>query len=239
MPFGLSKLTTLFPALRVETNGKNSFNIFGEIHVKASWGGFTVNEYFSIRILAEDFPALPPICFELSEKNTTYHVNPQKNLCLGSPRVLHEEIVAQPDIVFFINKFIIPFFFSFRYYEKYGESPFGELAHGGNGIFPRYREILRVSDTAICIFLTYGTKFLYRGHHFCPCGSGLALRKCHGPRLRALFENYHPALLHIDLENCVHALKSRGSGQQIILLEQRYIKAKNVLNTLIRGRGRG
>lgn len=236
MAFGLSTLTTHFPDLNVKINGKNSFEILGDIYVNATWGGFTVAESFTIQIVAENFPTLPPLCYELSHKNTTYHINPEKDLCLGSPRILYEKIEANPDIIFFINRFVIPFFFSFRYHQKHGKSPFGELAHGGDGILPRYREIFKTSDLAICILLTYGTKFLYRGHHFCPCGSGLTLRKCHGPKLRALFENYPPELLLTDLNNCATSLGTRERQKK--RFTHRHDKAKKALKSFIKGRGR-
>lgn len=238
MPFGLSKLTAHFPSLNAEIKGEDSFDVVGDIYVNAHWGGFVVDEWFSIKITAENFPALPPLCIETSGKVINYHINPKKDLCLGSPRVLHEAIMALPDIIFYINKFVIPFFFSFRYHQQYGISPFGELAHGGDGLLPNYREIFKANDLTICTLLTYGTKFLYRGHHPCPCGSGLRLRKCHGPRLRALFENYHPALLLTDLENCAASLKICEIGHQKIIFEERFGKARKILNTLIKGRGK-
>lgn len=238
MPFGLSKLAKHFPSLNVKIRDKKSFEVVGDIHVNARWQEFVVDEWFSIKITATNFPDLTPKCIETSEKVTNYHVNPQKDLCLGSPRVLHEEIMAHPDIVFYINKFIIPFFFSFRYHQQYGVSPFGELAHGGDGLFPAYREIFKTSDLAICTLLTYGTKLLYRGHHLCPCGSGLRLRKCHGPRLRVLFKDYHPSLLLIDLENCAHSLKMHNMGHQETLFKGRYAKAIKILKTLVKERNK-
>lgn len=239
MPFGLSKLAEHFPALSVKIKNEAYFEIFGNIHIAASWGGFTVDELFTIKIVAEDFPARPPLCIETSGKNTKYHINPGNDLCLSSPRTLHDEITAHPNIIYYINKFVIPFFFSFKYHQTYGISPFGELAHGGDGLLPAYREIFRTNDIAICTLLTYGTKFLYRGHHFCPCGSGLALRKCHGPKLRALFENYHPSLLQVDLDNCADSLKKHVVGNKdYAFFSQRYVKAKKVLTALIKGRGK-
>ena len=238
MPFGLSKLADHFPSLSVIVYGKDSFEIVGDIHVNARWGEFIVDEWFSIKIIAENFPELPPVCVETSGKVISYHVNPQNNLCLGSPRVLHEEIMAHPNVVFYINKFIIPFFFSFRYHQRYGTSPFGELAHGGNGLFPFYREKFKTSDLAICTLLTYGANSLYRGHHSCPCGSGLRLRKCHGPRLRALFKDYHPALLLTELESCASSLKIHNMGPQRRLFEERYDKARKILKTLVKEYGK-
>lgn len=233
MPFGLSKLEEHFPFLNIKINGKNSFEIFGDIHVNAHWGKFNVDEWFSIKITAVNFPNLLPVCIETSGKVINYHVNSQGDLCLGSPRELYKEIKAQPDIVFYINKFVIPFLFSYRYNQQYGESPFGELAHGGDGIFPYYREKFKTNDLAICTLLTYGNKFLYRGHHLCPCCSGLKLRKCHGPKVRALFKDYHPAILLIELENCVESLIISNKEQKKIFFD-RFAKVRKILKTLVK-----
>ena len=233
MPFGLSRLAKSFPSLTVKIKGKSSFEIVGDIHVNAYWGEFAVNEWFSIKIIAENFPEIPPRCIETSGKVKDYHINREEDLCLGSPRSLYEELTEHPNIVFYINKFVIPFFFSFRYNQKYGVSPFGELAHGGDGLFPSYREIFKTNDLAICTLLTYGNKLLYRGHHACPCNSGLKLRKCHGPKLRAFFKNYHPSLLLINLKQCACSLEIKDAKLKEVF-KKRYDKAIKILNILVR-----
>jgi len=40
----------------------------------------------------------------------------------------------------------------------------------------------------------------YRGHHPCPCGSGLRVRKCHGPMLRDLHQHHTRQTLMLDFE---------------------------------------
>ena len=45
-----------------------------------------------------------------------------------------------------------------------------------------------VALTVVCFLFEHG----YRGHHYCPCGSGQKVRACHGPALRALHDHHTP-----------------------------------------------
>ena len=73
------------------------------------------------------------------------------------------------------------YFYSYEYYIRFGEFPFGERGHDLIGIVEAYQEIFNEQD----IFKVY--KLLqaislrkYKGHLLCPCNSGIITRKCHG-----------------------------------------------------------
>jgi hypothetical protein len=213
--YGFDKIEKWFPRLLVKQLDENDFEISGDIQVNGTWKDFSLDEKFSVKIVAKDYPRAIPICIETSGKVKDYHVNPteSKNLCLTSHLSIYKKLKKNSSIISYINELVIPFFVSFRYYEMYNISPFGELRHGGSGILDEYKEIFKTDNITTCILLTYGTSFLYRGHHLCPCGSNLQLRKCHGGKVRDLFDFYPLLMLASDISdiyNCLHALEKQN-----------------------------
>ena len=98
-----------------------------------------------------------------------------------------------------MNKLVIPYFYGYCHWKKYGEHPFGEHKHGAEGIVRYYIDELELVDevaalAVVCFLFEHG----YRGHHACPCGSGLNVRRCHGPKLRELHQHHTPETLRQD-----------------------------------------
>lgn len=82
-----------------------------------------------------------------------------------------------------IDNFVIPYFFGYSYFEKYGVMPFGERSHGAKGIKEFYKDFFNVdSEKKAMNFLKFIYSFKsykYKGHYMCPCGSGKRVRDCH------------------------------------------------------------
>jgi len=78
-------------------------------------------------------------------------------------------------------------------------------------------------------------KYLYRGHHLCPCRSGLVLRKCHGSNIRALFDGYSPALLCSDIINYLGDIDLKGNTEKHEALRSRLRKAIKIINKFVKG----
>jgi len=99
----------------------------------------------------------------------------------------------------FVNRLVVPYLYGYCYWKKHGRHPFDEAAHGYEGIVRHYVETLGLRDdlsalAVISLLLDHG----YRGHHNCPCGSGLRVRSCHGPALLALHRQHTPQTLRDD-----------------------------------------
>ena len=120
-------------------------------------------------------------------------------LCLAVPIEQRRIFFEQPTILGFVNKLVIPYLYGYSYWEKHGRHPFGEAAHGHDGILRHYVDTLCLPNdlaalAVICFLFEHG----YRGHHDCPCGSGLKVRTCHGQELRGLHEHHTPQTLQKD-----------------------------------------
>ena len=87
-----------------------------------------------------------------------------------------------------VRDYVEPYYFSYAFYKRYGEFPFGDRRHFVGGIIDTYGELFKEDDEATILKLLSGiARFAdYKGHHMCFCGSGKRLRDCHGKRLREI-----------------------------------------------------
>ena len=111
-----------------------------------------------------------------------YHVNPTDNtLCLGSPLSLRLKLSKKPTLVGFSENCLVPYLFAVSYKLKNGGPlPFGELAHGEDGLIADYLQLfgLKTKKQLNCTFRLLGMKKRLANKFLCPCGCGIRLGRC-------------------------------------------------------------
>lgn len=132
-------------------------------------------------------------------ERTYPHINDDGTLCLAIPVEQRRIFLEQPSLVGFVNRLVIPYLYGYCYWKQHGQHPFDEQQHGWEGIVQYYMDTLHLADelTAlafVCFLFQHG----YRGHHDCPCGTGLKVRNCHGPALRNLHRYHTPETVRHD-----------------------------------------
>lgn len=177
--------------------------VSGTLPFEASADGLeTIRESFEIElIIPHGFPDALPRVKEIGGQIVAEydHRNAGGTLCLAVPVEQRRVFFEQPTLLGFVNRLVIPYLYGYCFWKKYGRHPFDEAAHGYEGILRHYIDTLGLYDdlaalAVICFLFEHG----YRGHHECPCGSGLRVRACHGPALRALHEHHTPQTLRND-----------------------------------------
>ena len=177
--------------------------LFGTLSFQASVDGLeTITDSFDIELrIPNDFPNTLPRVGETSGRiDTDYdHRHPDGTLCLAVPAEQRRVFFGEPTLLGFVNRLVIPYLYGYRFFRKYGRHPFGEAAHGYEGILGYYVDRLDLDgDLAalkvICFLFEHG----YRGNHDCPCGSGRKVRACHGPALLALYKAHDEQSLRAD-----------------------------------------
>ena len=175
----------------------------GALPFEASADGLeTITESFEIELIVpSDFPQTLPRAKETGGRiEIDYdHCNPGGTLCLAVPVEQRRIFFGQPTLLGFVNRLVIPYLYGYCYWKKHGRHPFDEAAHGYEGILQHYIDTLGLHDevsalAVICFLFEHG----YRGHHDCPCGSGLRVRGCHGPALLALHQTHNLQSLQND-----------------------------------------
>lgn len=202
-----------------DKNGEYSVN--GILAFSASYTDITIEDNFEIFInIPKRYPSIPPSVKETGGRiPSEFHVNPGINtLCLGAPLEVKKNFFKNKTLIGFVDLLLIPFLYSYSYYEKKNRMPFGELRHGARGILDYYKELFQTNNTQVILnLLNLLISNSYRKNSPCPCKSGKSIKECHADILIDIIKIYSRQDI-IGEYNQVNALfqKSRGKFLQNI-----------------------
>lgn len=156
------------------------------------------------------FPLDEPVVYEIGEripKTPDRHINPGSNsCCLG---VWEEWILTTscPSFSGFMNELVNDYFTSQSWFELYGEWPYGQRSHGQQGVAEAYCSLLDIDldINAAESYLRLLEDNNIKGHRWCPCGSGLRLRKCHFSKIKELQMTIAPSMANKMLKRLTDA----------------------------------
>jgi len=163
--------------------------ISGTLRFSASYNNTRIEDAFNVEVtLPKDYPDSPPSSRELGGRiPKDYHQYIGGAMCLGAPLDVSMKFAKTPTLVGFVESLLIPYLFSFVQWESRGIMPYGELSHGGLGLYEYYQNLFESSSPiAVLGLLKVLADGDYRGHLPCPCDSKNRLRSCHGPLLRRI-----------------------------------------------------
>ena len=138
-------------------------------------------------VVPGDFPLAFPKVKELSNciDENYPHRYTDGQFCLASDLELKMFFSQDTDICSFIEKYVIPYLYTYRFYEEYGVYPYGERSHGPMGDLEYLKDLFGVDDWGqVLDIMLFVVQSPYRGHLLCPCGSGKRIRNCHGEILK-------------------------------------------------------
>lgn len=188
---------------------ENDFVLFGEIVLNHVFNGVRMTGKFNLEIVVpRDFPSAFPIVKELSKCIDENYSHRYKNgqFCLASNLELKMFFSQDTDICSFIEKYVIPYLYTYRFYEEYGVYPYGERSHGIMGDLEYLKDLFEVDSWGqVMDIVLFVAKSTYRGHLLCPCGSGKRIRNCHGVLIKKVMnaelqEECRVILLEIEKE---------------------------------------
>lgn len=183
-----------------------------------------ITEYFKIVIrIPKTYPTKLPEVFEIGGiiDETYDHLFDNGSACLGSPVEQQRVFARQPTLLGFVNNLVVPYLYGYCHWKTHGQHPFGELAHAGEGIIQFYVEKLRLKDeesamSVLCFLNLHG----YRGHHECPCGSGLKVRHCHAGQLFDLHQHHTSQTLRSEWYSAVQYCMRQYEDRKMRLSEK-------------------
>lgn len=180
-----------YPSFAIQRDN-DEYVIVGEILLNHVYNEVRMTGEFTIEIVITDkFPLEIPIVREISSGIATDypHINIDGELCLASELELKLFFAQSSDICLFIEKYIIPYLYSYCYYVAYGVYPYGERSHGMQGNLEYLKDLFEVDDWGqVFDIMMFVIQSPYRGHLACPCGSGERIRNCHGTVLKQLMD---------------------------------------------------
>ena len=133
----------------------------GRFIINARKENFEIHEAPLLRIIMnKDYPNILPVCYDLSNKINYDHVFQDGSLCVSTLLDLAITLKDSVSIQDYIDKFIIPYFLSYRYWQKTGKDLNGDRTHGAKGIFESLREYLscNLTDEELKILLCWASK---------------------------------------------------------------------------------
>ncbi len=178
------ELRQKYPYLFVEKRG-DEYSVRGTVFIEKD----DIKDRYEVEIqINRDYPKKVPIVKETGSKIAkTFHHNPDGSLCLEAPLAVYEVFRTNETLINFVDNLLVPYLYVRSHYLKYGTLPFGEHAHGAEGILEDYKKRFEIAeDSSVLLLLQILAEDTYRGHHLCPCGSEKKLRDCHGEYLLRL-----------------------------------------------------
>lgn len=133
----------------------------GRFIINARKENFEIHEAPLLRIIMnKDYPNILPVCYDLNKKIKYDHVFQNGSLCVSTLLDLAITLKDSISIQDYIDKFIIPYFLSYRYWQKTGKDLNGDRSHGTKGIFESLREYLscNLSDEELLFLLCWASK---------------------------------------------------------------------------------
>lgn len=184
---GLEGFLAEHPDMRVQPSPTGTLRLEGHLAFHADYdGGPPIHDAYRLRIdVPLSFPGDVPLVQELDgriPRDIDHHVFPTSgDLCLGSPLRLQLVARAANDLVDFIWRGVVPYLYAASYREQTGGSyPFGELAHGRDGLLDDYAQIfgLATPEQAERALRLLAMKRRLANKQPCPCGCGKRLGVC-------------------------------------------------------------
>ena len=163
---------------------KNGYIFYGELILNHTYENITLkNSLYISMFVPFTFPTDLPIVRDITKKiESEFHKNKNDILCLACDAEIHYELKRNNSVTIcdFIEKFLIPYLYSYTYYKKYNKIPYGQRSHGFQGVIEFYMDYFEINNTKIVLnILNQIVLNKYKGHNICPCGSGEKFRKCH------------------------------------------------------------
>jgi hypothetical protein len=172
------------PGLRLAPSRNGLVRLSGTLSFSAERPGLKrISDSFEVELVVpKEFPRELPIAREVGGRiPARFHTNHDGGLCLGSPTRQLLAIRGEPNLPAFVRNCLIPYFYGFAYDTLHGTMPFGELAHGRQGLCDDFRSLFAVANDTAAIEMVRlaGMNKRVANKLSCPCGSGLRLGKCH------------------------------------------------------------
>lgn len=182
-----------YPKNRIESL-KNKFFEISEISNNYIYGVLTVAHTFNKAYIFRKFKICIKLyngrfysCYEVNnEIPKEYHHHTSRediklktaSLCLAPNSEIKSFLKKSSNLSKFIDMFIIPYFFNFSYFDKFGEEMWSGYSHGKQGIKEYYLEKFNIDNEDLLIKIM---ELIQKNRYFynCPCGSKKEFSKCH------------------------------------------------------------
>ncbi|MCW8966525.1 MAG: hypothetical protein OQK82_07555 [Candidatus Pacearchaeota archaeon] len=173
------------PKLRIAEINDQRVVLSGEHYLKARLDGYqAIEDTYKLKfVFDKGYPSKLPQVFDVSDhfpRSQDYHVYKDGSFCLGSEFKIKYILHSDPSVEVFIARIVDPFLYAVSHRIQYGFYPFGELAHGEQGLLDDYEELFGVKGkvSVLAALKALGKRKREANKLVCSCGCGLKLGRC-------------------------------------------------------------
>lgn len=182
---GLEDFLAAHPKIRIAEINGDKVELAGEYHLKAKLAGSQlVDKTYQLRVVfSRNYPSeLPKVMDEgkYFPCNHDYHTYSDGSFCLGSELKIKSLLRDDYSITVFFEKVIDVFLYAVSHHIEYGSFPYGELAHGEQGLIDDYGELFGLSGKLAVLraLQALGKRKREANKLPCPCGCVQRLGRC-------------------------------------------------------------
>jgi hypothetical protein len=182
---GLEDFLASNPTMRLKQYGKDGIIIEGEYRFAASLPDHpTIQEVLFIKAeFPGSYPRDIPKVYETRQvitRDSDFHTYEDGSFCLGSELRIKAQIADHPRIPDFWERIVDHFLYGIRHKQLYGSVPFGELAHGEDGLIDDYQSFFQIEGkkAVLGVLNALGKRKRVANKQPCPCNCGRRLGKC-------------------------------------------------------------
>lgn len=173
------------PKIRIVRLNNNELELAGEYHLKAQLtGNHLIDRTYQLRIVCpRDYPRKLPMVLDEGRyfpRNEEYHTYTNGSFCLGSELKIKSILRNDHSLTTLFEKIIDRFLYAVSHRIEHGAFPYGELAHGEQGLIDDYGEMfgLKGKLSVLRALDALGKRKRDANKLPCPCGCGLRLGHC-------------------------------------------------------------
>jgi len=193
---GLEDFLASHPRIRIVAINNDQVELAGEYHLKAQLAGSQlIDRTYQLRLVCpHDYPRkLPKVLDEgrYFPRNQEYHTYSDGSFCLGSELKIKSLLLSDHSFTAFFEYIVDRFLYAITHRIEFGNFPFGELAHGEQGLVDDYGEMFGLSEklSVLRALRALGKRKREANKLPCPCGCGRRLGRCNYRFLLNEFRN--------------------------------------------------
>ena len=182
---GLEDFLAAHPRIRILKINDEQLVLAGEYHLNAKFpGSQLIERTYRLRLVCpRGYPAkLPTVIDEENyfPRNQEYHTYSDGSFCLGSELKIKSLLKDNHSLSTFFSEIVDGFLYAVTHRIEYGNFPYGELAHGEQGLVDDYGEIFGVRERLAVVraLRALGKREREANKLICPCGCGRRLGRC-------------------------------------------------------------
>ena len=191
---GLESFLASHPKIRIVAINNDQVDLAGEYHLKAQLAGSQlIDRTYQLRFVCpRDYPRkLPKVIDEerYLPRNQEYHTYSDGSFCLGSELKIKSLLRDDCSFTAFFENIVDRFLYAVTHRIEFGIFPYGELAHGEQGLIDDYGEMFGLSGklSVLRALRALGKRKREANKLPCPCGCGWRLGRCN---YRFLLNNF-------------------------------------------------